>query len=137
MSNDLDFDSNENIVNDSQLNEENDNDSKLNAMMIEDEDEDNLEESKIVNYSNILDGASQMKKKRTNPYLTKYEKARIIGIRAQQIASGSIPLVESKGLVSPISIALKELKERKIPFIIRRKLPNNTYEDWTIEELKF
>jgi DNA-directed RNA polymerase I, II, and III subunit RPABC2 len=137
MSNDLDFDSNENIVNDSQLNDENDNDSKLNTMPIDEEDEDNFEESKIVNYSNILDATSQMKKKRTNPYLTKYEKARIIGIRAQQIASGSIPLVESKGLVSPISIALKELKERKIPFIIRRKLPNNTYEDWTIEELKF
>jgi DNA-directed RNA polymerases I, II, and III subunit RPABC2 len=135
MSNDLDFDSNENIVNDSHMNEETDNDSKLNA--IDEDDEDNLEESKIVNYSNTLDETGQMKKKRTNPYLTKYEKARIIGIRAQQIASGSIPLVESKGLVSPISIALKELKERKIPFIIRRKLPNNTYEDWTIEELKF
>lgn len=129
MSDELDFE-NEMSENNAQVMEEE------NEMILEEEEED-IEEAKIINYSNVLDATVEMKKKRTNPYLTKYEKARIIGIRAQQIASGSIPLVDSKGLVSPISIALKELKERKIPFIIRRKLPNNTYEDWTIEELKF
>ena len=131
MSDELDF---ENEINENNAQEiEQDNE-----MILEEEDEDyEVEETKIINYTNVLDATIEMKKKRTNPYLTKYEKARIIGIRAQQIASGSIPLVDSKGLVSPISIALKELKERKIPLIIRRKLPNNTYEDWTIEELKF
>jgi DNA-directed RNA polymerase I, II, and III subunit RPABC2 len=130
MSDELDFE-NDMIENNTQEIEQE------NEMVLEEEFEENIDEVKVENYSNVLDATIEMKKKRTNPYLTKYEKARIIGIRAQQIASGSIPLVDSKGLVSPISIALKELKERKIPFIIRRKLPNNTYEDWTIEELKF
>jgi DNA-directed RNA polymerases I, II, and III subunit RPABC2 len=130
MSDELDFENDLNENNVQEIEQENE-------MILEDEEIENIEEEKIINYSNVLDSTVEMKKKRTNPYLTKYEKARIIGIRAQQIASGSIPLVDSKGLVSPISIALKELKERKIPFIIRRKLPNNTYEDWTIEELKF
>ncbi len=130
MSDELDFENDINENNNQEIEQEND-------MILDEEFEENIEEVKIENYSNVLDSTIEMKKKRTNPYLTKYEKARIIGIRAQQIASGSIPLVDSKGLVSPISIALKELKERKIPFIIRRKLPNNTYEDWTIEELKF
>jgi DNA-directed RNA polymerases I, II, and III subunit RPABC2 len=130
MSDELDFENEMNENNVQEFEQENE-------MILEDDEVDDIENAKIINYSNILDATVEMKKKRTNPYLTKYEKARIIGIRAQQIASGSIPLVDSKGLVSPISIALKELKERKIPFIIRRKLPNNTYEDWTIEELKF
>jgi DNA-directed RNA polymerases I, II, and III subunit RPABC2 len=130
MSDELDFENEMNENNVQEFEQEND-------MILEDENIEDIEDAKIINYSNVLDATVEMKKKRTNPYLTKYEKARIIGIRAQQIASGSIPLVDSKGLVSPISIALKELKERKIPFIIRRKLPNNTYEDWTIEELKF
>lgn len=130
MSDELDFENEMNENNVQEFEQENE-------MILEDENIEDIEDAKIINYSNILDATVEIKKKRTNPYLTKYEKARIIGIRAQQIASGSIPLVDSKGLVSPISIALKELKERKIPFIIRRKLPNNTYEDWTIEELKF
>jgi DNA-directed RNA polymerase I, II, and III subunit RPABC2 len=37
---------------------------------------------------------------------------------------------------NPLSIAEKELKDGKIPFIIRRYLPNNTYEDWKVNELK-
>jgi DNA-directed RNA polymerase I, II, and III subunit RPABC2 len=131
MSEELDFENDMIENNEQEMEQEME---QENEMVLE---EEMIDEVKIVNYSNVLDATIEMKKKRTNPYLTKYEKARIIGIRAQQIASGSIPLVDSKGLVSPISIALKELKERKIPFIIRRKLPNNTYEDWTIEELKF
>ena len=35
----------------------------------------------------------------------------------------------------PISIAEKELIENKIPFIIRRYLPDGSYEDWKVNEL--
>jgi len=35
----------------------------------------------------------------------------------------------------PLEIAQKELKQRKIPIIIRRFLPDGSYEDWSIEEL--
>lgn len=69
------------------------------------------------------------------PFLTKYEKARIIGLRTQQLLGGSQALVDTRGLKSFLEIAEKELKEKKIPFIIKRNLPNNKFEYWRINEL--
>ena len=70
----------------------------------------------------------ESKLKMTIPYLTKYEKAKLIGIRATQIAKGSpIYVILSKqelDVMSALEIAEVELKERKIPFIVRRVLPN-------------
>jgi DNA-directed RNA polymerase I, II, and III subunit RPABC2 len=37
--------------------------------------------------------------------------------------------------MDPIMIAEKELAERKIPFRIRRYLPDGTFEDWKVSEL--
>jgi DNA-directed RNA polymerases I, II, and III subunit RPABC2 len=84
-------------------------------------------------YDRMID---KNKQRRTIPFLTKYEKARIIGKRAMQISKGSPPLVEIGDLESPIDIAKKELMERKIPFIIRRPLPDGSYEDWRVDELR-
>jgi len=84
-------------------------------------------------YDRMMDKNTQ---RRTIPFLTKYEKARIIGKRAMQISKGSPPLVEIGDLESPIDIAKKELMERKIPFIIRRPLPDGSYEDWRVDELR-
>jgi DNA-directed RNA polymerase I, II, and III subunit RPABC2 len=84
-------------------------------------------------YDKMIDKNTQ---RRTIPFLTKYEKARIIGKRAMQISKGSPPLVEIGDLEHPIDIAKKELMERKIPFIIRRPLPDGTYEDWRVDELR-
>ena len=72
----------------------------------------------------------------TPNFLTKYEKARIIGTRALQISRNSPVLVDlGKDDTDPILIAEKELAERKIPFIIRRYLPDGSFEDWRINEL--
>lgn len=38
-------------------------------------------------------------------------------------------------ITDPLEIAYKELREKKIPFTIRRYLPDNTYEDWSLSEL--
>lgn len=76
------------------------------------------------------------KRKRISiPILTKYEKARIIGLRTQQLLNGAQPLVDTRGLKSHLEIAEKELKDKKIPFIIKRNLPNNKAEYWKINEL--
>ena len=69
------------------------------------------------------------------PFLTKYEKARIIGLRVQQLLNGAQPLVDTRGLKSYLEIAEKELKDKRIPFIIKRNLPNNKAEYWKINEL--
>ena len=46
-------------------------------------------------------------------YMTKYEKARILGQRADQISKGAPPAVDCTGLYDSLSIAEKELKERR------------------------
>ncbi|OAF69806.1 RNA polymerases I, II, and III subunit ABC2 [Intoshia linei] len=71
----------------------------------------------------------------TTPYLTKYEKARILGTRAQQIAMCAPVMVELEGETDALVIAQKELNEKKIPLIIRRYLPDRSYEDWSLDEL--
>ncbi|XP_047127527.1 DNA-directed RNA polymerases I, II, and III subunit RPABC2 isoform X1 [Hydra vulgaris] len=80
--------------------------------------------------------ASQQQKKRvTTPYMTKYERARVLGTRALQISMNAPVMVELEGETDPLQIAMKELKVRKIPIIIRRFLPDGSYEDWAIDEL--
>ena len=56
----------------------------------------------------------------TLPYMTKYERARVLGTRALQIAMCAPVMVELEGETDPLQIAMKELKLRKIPIIIRR-----------------
>jgi DNA-directed RNA polymerases I, II, and III subunit RPABC2 len=51
-------------------------------------------------------------------------------------ASMNAPVtVDIAGETDPLKIAQKELRERKIPMIIRRYLPDNSYEDWSLDEL--
>jgi DNA-directed RNA polymerase I, II, and III subunit RPABC2 len=74
-------------------------------------------------------------KRITLPYLTKYEKARILGARALQISMGAPILINLEGETDSLEIALKELKNRIIPIVIRRYLPCGNYEDWEIDEM--
>jgi DNA-directed RNA polymerase I, II, and III subunit RPABC2 len=75
---------------------------------------------------------------RTIPILTKYERARIIGERAKQLNSGATPFVEVEpSLIDGYLIALKEFDEKKIPFIIKRPLPNGGCEYWKLKDLEF
>ncbi|XP_017759306.1 PREDICTED: DNA-directed RNA polymerases I, II, and III subunit RPABC2 [Eufriesea mexicana] len=80
-------------------------------------------------------GGVQRSKRITTRYMTKYERARVLGTRALQIAMCAPVMVELEGETDPLQIAMKELKQRKIPIIIRRYLPDNSYEDWGIDEL--
>jgi|LauGreDrversion4_2_1035121.scaffolds.fasta_scaffold41563_4 DNA-directed RNA polymerase I, II, and III subunit RPABC2 len=74
---------------------------------------------------------------RTLPMMTKYEKTRILGQRAKQINDGASPFVKvPEGVIDGYLIALKELEEKKIPFIIRRPLPNRGSEYWMVEDLE-
>lgn len=71
----------------------------------------------------------------TTRYLTKYEKARVLGTRALQLSMNAPPMVEVEGETDPLEIAYKELRQKKIPFIIRRYLPDQSFEDWKLDEL--
>ncbi|KAI9917390.1 hypothetical protein PsorP6_013225 [Peronosclerospora sorghi] len=71
----------------------------------------------------------------TTRYMTKYERARVLGTRALQISMNAPVMVDIEGETDPLKIAMKELRERKIPIIIRRYLPDHSFEDWSIDEL--
>jgi len=74
---------------------------------------------------------------RTLPILTRYEKARILGERAKQINSGAKPMIEVEPtLIDGYLIALKELEQKRIPFIIQRPLPNGGSEYWRVADLE-
>ena len=73
----------------------------------------------------------------TIPQLTKYERARILGLRAKQINSGATPFVKVEdGIIDGYIIAQMELKEKQIPFIIRRPMPNGGSEYWHLKDLE-
>jgi DNA-directed RNA polymerase subunit K/omega len=74
---------------------------------------------------------------RTLPFLTKYERARILGERAKQINAGAKPLIKVPDtLIDGYLIALKELEQKRIPFIIKRPLPNGGCEYWRLVDLE-
>ncbi|KAJ0643068.1 putative DNA-directed RNA polymerase [Helianthus annuus] len=73
--------------------------------------------------------------RKTSKYMTKYERARILGTRTLQISMNAPVMVELEGETDPLEIAMKELREKKIPFTIRRYLPDGSYEDWGVDEL--
>jgi len=74
---------------------------------------------------------------RTLPYLTKYEKARILGQRAKQIECGAKPLVKvPENIIDGYIIAELELQQKRIPFIIRRPIPGGAFEYWNLKDLE-
>ena len=81
------------------------------------------------------DGAVPKEKRITTRFMTKYERARVLGTRALQISHNAPIMVELRGETDPLDIARKELQQGKVPFIIRRFLPDGSFEDWAIDEL--
>jgi DNA-directed RNA polymerase I, II, and III subunit RPABC2 len=74
---------------------------------------------------------------KTIPFLTKYERARILGQRAKQIECGSRPFVKvPENIVDSYIIAELELKQKKIPFVIRRPIPGGGCEYWNLKDLE-
>jgi DNA-directed RNA polymerase I, II, and III subunit RPABC2 len=122
------------LSNDNELSEEEDIVDQLNA----DDDENVNPENdgfKLLTFKNILENIEKTPKK-TVPFLSKFERARITGVRLQQLAYGAKPRINTENLRSIQEIVQEELIQRKLPFIIRRTLPNGTTEDWKMEEFE-
>ena len=68
-------------------------------------------------------------KNKTLPKITKYEKALLVGKRAKQIEEGANANVKVLPGQTSIDIAEEELRQRKIPFIIKRPV-GNKFEYW-------
>ncbi|MCK4479915.1 MAG: DNA-directed RNA polymerase subunit K [Candidatus Lokiarchaeota archaeon] len=69
-------------------------------------------------------------------FLTRYEKARIVGARALQISYGAPILVDKPiDMIDPIKIAQLELKSKILPLTIRRDYPSGEFQDIMINQL--
>lgn len=75
-------------------------------------------------------------KNKTSKVMTKYEKASVLGKRAQQIACGAVPLIEvTPDLTNAVDIAEEELRQKKTPFIIERDTGNGEVEHIKVREM--
>ena len=74
---------------------------------------------------------------KTMPFLTKYEKTRILGQRAKQLNQGAQPMIPvDKKIIDGYLIAQLELQKKALPFIIRRPLPGGKSEYWRLADLE-
>ena len=74
----------------------------------------------------------------TYPFITKYEKTRVIGMRAEQIESGAPLFISTpSNIINSQTIAIMEYEQKKIPFIISRPLPNGANEYWHLRDLEY
>lgn len=99
---------------------------------------DNSEQSSEDEYISTIDEEVPLfvekVSRNTVPIMTKYEFAKIIGVRAEQICRGAqISIATTK--LNALEIALEELSNYKIDLMVRRKLPNGDIELWAVKEL--
>ena len=72
----------------------------------------------------------------TYPFLTLYERTRIIGLRANQLSQGARPFISIPEYMTDVrEIARLELEKKRLPFIVQRPLPNGTFEYWRLSDL--
>jgi DNA-directed RNA polymerase I, II, and III subunit RPABC2 len=72
----------------------------------------------------------------SQPFLTLYEKTKIIGFRANQLAQGAVAYITVPGHVRDVTeIARMELEQKRLPFIVKRPMPDGTFEYWRISDM--
>ncbi len=98
-----------------------------------------LPDNDEIDYDELFaDDDFKMKKteRLSKPILFKYEKVRLLSVRAKQLAQGAKPMIKNTVGLSPKDIALLELKNKVIPLIIERPVPNSGVERWKLSELE-
>lgn len=73
------------------------------------------------------------------PYLTPFEKTKVIGFRANQLAKGAQLLItlgrDQKHITDVLELARMELEQQRLPFIIKRPMPDGSFEYWRLKDL--
>lgn len=86
-------------------------------------------------YTQVYD-SYDIKNNITSNKMTKYEYTKILGMRAQQITMGSNPLINiTRDMKSAVEVAEEELRQRKTPYIVARKINSNKTDFWKIEDM--
>jgi DNA-directed RNA polymerase I, II, and III subunit RPABC2 len=73
----------------------------------------------------------------TYPFLTLFEKTKILGFRTNQLSQGARPFLEAipEEITDVKEIARLELYQKRLPYILKRPLPDGTYEYWRLADL--
>jgi DNA-directed RNA polymerase I, II, and III subunit RPABC2 len=73
---------------------------------------------------------------RSVPFLTQYERTHVLGKRANMLSQGARPYIAVPEYITDVAdIAKLELAQRRLPFIIRRTMPNGEHEYWRLSDL--
>ena len=86
-----------------------------------------IEENELVPHTSL--------KKKTSPYMTKFEYSKLKGFRIIQLMHGKPPKVNLESYVDYEIIAEREIHEKVIPLRIKRRLPGGEIEIWNISEM--
>lgn len=79
---------------------------------------------------------SEDKKHRSMPFLSTFEKTRILGMRTNQLAQGARPFIDVPEYITDVQeIAQLELDQRRLPIIIKRYMPDGSYEKFRLSDL--
>lgn len=97
-----------------------------------------IDQSGFNDIGEILENYEKLKETyKSKPRLSKYEKTKILGLRAVQIKNGAKVLINvAPHITDELEIANEELKQRKIPFILERSIGVNK-EYWKLEDMVF
>ena len=116
----------EHIEGDENSNSDENSDDTVNDIIIEDIEDMNVFRK---NYDQLL------KENKSSLYLNKYEITKILCKRCEQLENGCIPLIKDYEIYNNVyDIAMEELKEKKIPYILKRSI-NGKYEYFKLEDL--
>jgi len=97
----------------------------------------NAEVSALARVVRNADGVIVDAMHKTMPFLTKYEKTRVLGQRAKQLNQGAQPMIPfDKKIIDGYLIAQLELQQKALPFIIRRPMPGGKSEYWRLADLE-
>ena len=104
---------------------------------LDDDEEEEVEEAEVFDDDNkVFDEIVKPEERVTKPFLSKFERVRLLGDRAKQLSLGAKPMLKNTELLNPKEIARLELEKKVIPLIIERTLPNGKKERWYIHELQ-
>lgn len=72
----------------------------------------------------------------TYPFLTLYERTKVLAFRAAQLGKGAAPFIDVPEYMTDVyEIAKAELEAKRLPFILKRPLPNGKFEYWRLSDL--